>query len=433
MLVNGKISAQPHSAPWVQTVAVSLEQTKNTMRVFPGLFGEDYAKSNGITVQKIQVEAPPIKLIQAVTSSPGTIEGGRPTFILANETQNWNSSNAGHDMYEAIDGNVAKSRDASARVLQICNAHVPGRDSVAERAWDAYQKVQEGSARDAGMLYDSLEAPYDVDIADPEQLAAAIRIARGDAVWLSVDRYVAKIYDVRTPLSESRRKFLNQIQAPEDALVTPDEWRALAVKEALKPGDSIVMGFDGGKTDDATALVAIRMKDRLAVPLGIWEQPPGPAGEGWEVDQQRVSDVVGNAFGTYHVVGFFADVANWQSYIDFWARQYGETLLVKASPKHKIARDMRGGLRELTYANERLLATIQTGDMKHNGDPTLRRHVLNARRWPNNFGLSFGKEHRESSKKVDGYSALMLADMAYNAVVDSGKSYDADTSVYVLC
>jgi hypothetical protein len=35
--------------------------------------------------------------------------------------------------------------------------------------------------------------------------------------------------------------------------------------------------------------------------------------------------------------------------------------------------------------------------------------VLNARRRENNYGVSFGKESRESPRKVDAYAALMLA------------------------
>jgi hypothetical protein len=72
--------------------------------------------------------------IQAVTSNPLSIEGGRPTLVIRNETQNWNSSNGGHEMAGAIEGNAAKSEDGAARMLDICNAYRPGEDSVGQRA-----------------------------------------------------------------------------------------------------------------------------------------------------------------------------------------------------------------------------------------------------------------------------------------------------------
>jgi len=74
-----------------------------------------------------------------------------------------------------------------------------------------------------------------------------------------------------------------------------------------------------------------------------------------------------------------------------------------------IAWDMRQSLNKITMAHERLVAAIFDAKLRHNGDPILRRHVLNARRRENNYGLSFGKESAGSDKKVDAYAALLLA------------------------
>lgn len=206
-----------------------------------------------------------------------------------------------------------------------------------------------------------------------------------------------------------------------DSLVAPPEWDALVSEERIVPGDEIVLGFDGGKTDDATALVAIRIRDRLAQPLGIWEQPDGPEGREWQVDRSVVDGTVRQAMETYKVRAFFADVALWESYIDAWSQDFRRVLTVKASAHSAIGRDMRNGLQELTQHNERLLAAIAHGQFSHTGDRTLRRHVLNARRRPNRYGLSFGKDVAKSQRKVDGYAAMMLADLARHRLLESGK------------
>src|SRR5690606_16313611 len=98
---------------------------------------------------------------QAVASSVMAIEGPRPTLVGRNETQNWNASNGGHDLAGAIEGNVAKSPGAAARILDVCNAYRPGEDSVAERTREGWEATQGDDARamDYGLLYDSLEAP----------------------------------------------------------------------------------------------------------------------------------------------------------------------------------------------------------------------------------------------------------------------------------
>ncbi|WP_253916804.1 terminase [Streptomyces sp. MNP-20] len=343
-----------------------------------------------------------------------------------NETHHWVSANGGHEMAMTIAGNVGKSRGGGARTMEITNAPLPGEDSVAEQTWHAWSRVQEGKSRDPGMYYDSVESPP-VDMGDPDQLRAGIIAARGDADWLDVEWILSTIYSGHMPRSRSQRMFLNQLVTAEDQLISPQDWDACAVEARLEDGDAVTLGFDGGRTDDATCLIAMRVRDRLVVPLGVWEKPDGPAGDGWEVDRQAVDGAVRNALERYDVQAFFADVALWESYVDAWSEDYRDCLVVKASPQSAVGRDMRGGLQELTLANERLVSAIENGQVAQPGAGTplgltLRRHVLNARRRPNRFGLSFGKPNRESAHKVDAYAAMLLADLARHRLIESGKS-----------
>ncbi|RCV59346.1 terminase [Marinitenerispora sediminis] len=200
----------------------------------------------------------------------------------------------------------------------------------------------------------------------------------------------------------------------------------------LEAGDRIALGFDGSIRDDATVLIACRVEDRLFFPLGMWERPDGPAGEGWEVDREAVDEAVHAAFELYEPLAFFADVEHWESYIDAWTREYRERLLVKASPREPIAWDMRGRLQQSTLANERLVAAVVDGKIRHTGDVRLRRHVLNARRRPNRYGISFGKDRRGSRHKVDGWAGCLLADMAQHELEASGKNRTVDRRVVVF-
>lgn len=424
--------AIPHPAALVQVAAVSKDQTRNTMRLFPGMFSKACIAEYGIDMGKEIIYSGRNGVIEAVTSSPRALEGARASFVILNETHHWLANNSGHEMAEVIDRNLAKSRDGTARGMEITNAPLPGEDSVAERTWEGFQKIQEGKSRATGYYYDSLEAPADTQLSDPESLRRGLEIARGDSKWLDIDRLMAEIMDPKTPAYLSRRMYLNQLVASDDALISPQEWDVLALKDTLQPGDEIVLGFDGGKSDDATVLMALRVDDRFAQPIKVWERPDGPRGDNWEVDRETVDGVVRNTMETYNVLAFFADTALWESYVDAWSQDFRDQLAIKASSKSAIGRDMRGGLEELTRANERLVAAIGDGKLVHDGDPTLRRHVLNARRRLNRFGVSFGKEHRESQRKVDAYAALLLADMARHNLLESGKRKDTDTTVIVF-
>jgi phage terminase large subunit-like protein len=67
---------------------------------------------------------------------------------------------------------------------------------------------------------------------------------------------------------------------------------------------------------------------------------------------------------------------------------------------------------------ERLHNEITEQAFRHDGDLQVRQHVHNARRRPNAWGVSFGKEHRESRRKVDSVPAIILARMARRAYLN---------------
>ena len=420
---GGEPVAEPHPAAWVQVAAVSKEQTRNTMTLFPRLFSKAALSEYGIDLGKEIIYSRSGGRIEAVTSSPKTLEGGRPTFALKNETQHWLSSNDGLEMAAVIERNAVKSRDGSSRALAITNAHAPGQASDAERDWEAFLAHRDGRAKGDPILYDSLEAPPDTDLRDEEELRAGIRAARGDSWWLDEDRTLQAVWDPRTPVSTSRRFYLNQIAASEDSLFAPHEWAASGVSDlALEVGDEVTLGFDGSKSDDSTALVAVRLSDGLGFLLAVWEKPEGAAGNGWEVPREAVDGAVRQAFDRYQVAAMFADVHPWESYVDAWSAEFGDRLSVSASPSSAVGFDMRTRTRDFTQGVEKLQSVIEDGGKVHVEDPVLTRHALNARRRPNRFGVSFGKEHRESARKVDALAAFVLARLAADKVRAGGGS-----------
>ena len=415
---NGEPIAVPHPAPWVQIAAVSKDQTRNTMTLFPGLFGgKERAKKLGVDLGKEIIYGPGSARIEAVTSSPRALEGGRPSLVISNETHHWLSNNEGHEMGKAIARNLAKSRDGAARVLAITNAHEPGEDSVAERDWDAWQQIASGRSKASGFLYDSLEAPAKTRLNKPAELTAGLIAARGDSVWLDVERLVEEILDPATPVSMSRRFYLNQVTAAEDAYLAPAEFVARRVEKQLATGDTIAMFFDGSKTDDHTGLVACRIDDGLVQKLEHWIPDP-------EILRDEVDGGVARAFEAYDVVAFYGDLAGWESYLDRWRDEYADRLLVNAGAKsgknaHAIAWDMRGRLQEFSAAVHRFEVDVLSGDLEYVQDAALEQHVANAKRAGNRWGYSLRKEHRESSRKIDLAICAVGARMARNDVLNS--------------
>lgn len=438
---SGQPAGAAHPQPWVQTAATSLEQTKNTMLLFRYLFTAEAQRKFGLQVLQEKVHARNGALIEAVTSSPATLEGARSTFVLMNETQHWNGSNSGHDMAAVIERNATKSPDGAARTLAITNAPMPGEDSVAERTRDAWELAQAGKAADVGLMYDSLEAPAGAPlpvVGDEAAIAGAREVivaVRGDSVWLDVDRIIKSIQDVRNPPSRSKRFWYNMLDAPEDAWCARAEWEACKQDGLeLADGDEVALFGDGSKSDDATALVACRLSDGAVFLLGCWQRPQHA--KEWVVDRTEVDGVVTDAHERFRVRGFFWDPAPgvdeetgdrfWDDLCDSWNSRFGAQYWVTASDKHAVSWSMDKNhpahVRDFTVAAGQAFADLQRRDVPHDGNRLLRTHVVNMRRRPNRWGVSVGKEHRESSRKIDA-GVCMIGSRMLRRLVLGSKEY----------
>ncbi|MGW7350954.1 terminase [Streptomyces sp. NPDC054784] len=426
-----------HPAAWVQIAAVSQDQTRNTMTLFPGILTKRAIEEYRIDLGKEIIYADKGRArIEAVTSSPRALEGGRPTAVNLGETHHWLESNQGHEMAAVIERNATKSADGQSRTLANTNAYEPGEDSVAERTREAFESAEAGRAADTGLFYDSLEAPAEA-LLTPEWIGPTLRAVRGDSTWLDIDRLTASILDIRNPPSRSRRFWFNQVVAAEDAFLAPYEWDANPHEGVeLHARDELVLFFDGSKSDDATGLVACRLSDGAVVTQGVWQRPANwPEGTPWRVPREQVDGTVDRVFAEYRPVAFFADPGSgfdeadgeryWDGFIDDWAQRYGRRLKVKAvtggANRHAVLWDMRDRRRQqaFTEAVDRFYRDVLERQVPHDGHRVLRQHVANSRRRTNQWGYSIGKEHRESARKIDlavcAIGARMLRRMVLNS------------------
>jgi hypothetical protein len=105
---DGQPVAVAHPNPWVQVAAVNLAQTRNTMTLIPGMLAPAAISTYGIDLGKEVIYSRTGGQIQAVTSSPLALEGGRPSLFIANETQHWLANNDGHAMAQVGRHNLAR-------------------------------------------------------------------------------------------------------------------------------------------------------------------------------------------------------------------------------------------------------------------------------------------------------------------------------------
>jgi len=402
----GRPVAAPHPSPWVVTAAVSLDQTKNTMTLFPQLFTDDAMTEHGIDIGK-EIIYSRRGLLEAVTSSPRALEGKRTTFSLKNETHHWLPSNDGIAMSEVIARNNTKARGGDARTLAISNAHNPGEGSDAELDYEAFQTTQITGGQD--FLYDSLEAPAGIDITNPDQVRAGLLAARGDSVWLDVERHVAEILDPRTREGMARRFYFNQIVAGEDAWLPRSTWDDLKFAREVPDGTPITVGFDGSDSDDWTAIrcetesgYQFTPRFRHGQPM-IWD----PQQFGGYIPRGQVNAAIAELHARFQVVRQYNDPPYWQSEIDEWAAQYGEKTVLRWATFRT---------RQMADALERFRTDVLAGNISHDGCPITSQHIGNAHSDPRPQGLLIRKDKPISRNKID---AVMSSALAHEAALDA--------------
>ncbi|MFB7420770.1 terminase [Streptomyces sp. NPDC056210] len=426
---NGKAVGKHPQEPWVQLFAVNQDQVKNVTLTLNSLFNqhaiEKYAMDPGIERWHARQLDGTFCLLEAKTASYRSAEGGRPSALFMDETWHWNESNHMVLVYHTATANAAK---VGGRTLMATNAYIVGEDSIAERVHTAWQRQQDGKQRRTGMYYEARTANPDFDLEDEPSLRAAIQAAYGDCYWVDIDAIIDQCYSGVISRDEVLRKYLNLVTSSDDALIDPVAWEECSTSFELKRGDRIVLGLDGGETDDATALVALRVNDSLFQPIAIWEKPDGPEGQNWRIDKEAVSEMVDWVFANYRVEGFLSDTAYWETYVHQWNEKYQSRLQVKANGKSHVAFDMRGNQKEITEMNMALVGAVENKMVKHTGHYGLGRHFKNAKRRNNKFGTSFGKANRDSPYKVDAYAAALLAFIARNRLVSANKQAKPKTA-----
>lgn len=395
---------------WIQIAAVSKTQTQNTMLLYPSLWTEEckqraYMRADSIGVSKVTAHRGR-RQIQAVTSNPASLEGGRPSLVIKNETEHWTENNRGWEMDQVIDRNAAKSKGGASRVLAICNAPEPSEESVGRRERDAYMAELEGRAFKTGVMYDSLELPEEVPLYpegleryEPEEqeqlvmehLRRCLTKVQGNSWWLDWERIALEILDTKVSTSTARRFYFNQAIAAEDSWVLPksvdaavDPLAGVLRKEGadptrctwdlVHPDDPIVMFFDGSKSDDATALIGCRLSDGYCFTIGIWQAPPRGRKRGrqsWLAPRGEIDSRVDEAFERFTVVAFWADPSHakaetaggeteggyWQGLIDDWHKRYKDVLLEEywsvktGQTQHSIMWDMTSPLHQKLFVH----------------------------------------------------------------------------------
>jgi hypothetical protein len=388
---SGEPVGKPQRGALVQLCAVSKDQTDNTMSLIMEMLGENSPAYDNyrLDVGSTRVIGPGGSKLQPVTASPRSREGQRATFAVFDETHQWLENNNGKALAATVRRNLGKM---NRRSIETTNAFLPGEMSVAEASYEHYLK---GAGK---MLLDYRAADENIDIHDKDAAMRGLRQAYGNAAWIDLDRIWEETQDPVNTEADVKRFYFNWIVQGAMQWMDPVKWAAQARPgEEIPDGTQITLGFDGGIHDDATALIACRVSDGHIFPIKVWERPDGQPD--WTVSKGAVKAKIRECFARFDVVWMDGDPAYWQDDLGELSLEFpGRVWEWWCNRPSAMAKCL-----------ERFHTAIYAGELTHDADPTLDRHVLNALRKETAWGDQIEKPAKGSSRKIDAAVAACLA------------------------
>jgi hypothetical protein len=417
----GRPVGVPHRLALVQIAANSADQAKDVLRVANAMQSQRMRDEYGIDPGATRTQTATGSRIEVLTASESSSEGDPATAILLNETHHMTESNGGLKIAAVAQRNVGKSpRDMQARLLSLTNAHRQGSESRAEIDFEAWQAQVGGNTRTGkqDILYDSIEAPPDIDMTDPEDLRRGIIAAYSDAPWSDIERLCDEANDPATSVADLIRFYLNSLAARRGLLgetrrrSTPSAGPTRCSRRPRRPDRGVLRRVEERRRDRPRRRAPDQRRAHhharlLAAAARRTRQ--GLARPAHEVDAK-----VQAMFERYTVVAFYGDPSPatddeteqsyWMPLLDEWHQRYRDQLAIWGTPGHHghaVLFDMRLSKPGGTERNRRFtetamrtvveieedVATGATPPLTHDGDGRLRQHVHNARRRPNQWGV----------------------------------------------
>jgi hypothetical protein len=424
---RGEPVGRPVRGPFIRCLATEESQSGNTYGNVVAML--DYAGARypdvfgGVDLgQRVQgstrVFLPHGGEIRPSTASSAAKDGGKESFAVEDEPHLYTTPEL-RSMDRTITRNLMKRKVAEPWLLRTSTSYRPGQDSVCEEHHVHAEAVIAGRATLAGMYMNHREGPRPIDWEDDGQVMAMLVEAYGAAAsWMDLERILHE--EIRNPqadLLDSQRFWGNLASRGGEDAFDIEAFRDLAVSDEVPPGELIVLGFDGARFHDATALVASHIGTGYQWPLGVWERPLD-AGDDWEVDESDVDAAIRDAFDRYEVWRFYGDPPYWENSMSAWAGRYGDKRVISWWTN----RD-----RPMCYAVAAFTAAIREGSLKHSGDDAVERHVANCRKRPTRVRDDLGKfmhtvrkERPDSERKIDAAMASILSWEARRDAVAAG-------------
>jgi phage terminase large subunit-like protein len=339
-------------------------------------------------------------MIIRMSSDPRRLHGYGPSLVICDELAQWTTPQLQRAYAALTSGHGARS---TPQVFTI---------TTAGDAQDRESSVL-GRILDAALSKGTLEERPGLTIA--RQFDAGTLVYNHQAP--TMDPYDVKKMKLANPAPWITEEFLRE-QAENDDLTDAEvlqlhgcvwaqserhwlpagAWDKLVKVRKVKPGEKIVLAFDGSYRRDSTALVGITLEDRHIWVEGAWERPE--KADDWVVPRGEVKLAVDRAMEKYRVVEFACDPPGWHQEIEEWGERYGDVVTIKYETNRR---------KLMIEACSRFFTAVVNADLSHDGNADLARHLANAVRKDTPDGAYISKDHPDSPRKIDLAVAAIIA------------------------
>lgn len=395
LLFDGRGAEVYSAAAEKEQARIVFGETKRMIAAKPDLAAE-------LVPMKDVIEVPATNSIYRVLSAEAySKEGLNPTRNIIDELH----AHPTDELFNVLYNGTGAREEPMTLVVTTAGvmSDATGRDSICYRLYKHGVDVATGVEDDPNFFFCWWGAPEDADHSDPETW----RIANPGYGDIVNPEDLEDAYK-HLPENEFKIKRLNMWVSGTAAWLPAGAWDSLADPgRVVDDGTRVVLGFDGSRSRDATALVGVTIEEKPHVfVVNVWERGVNDPAD-WRVPAGDVLKAIREACERYRVVEVASDVALWQTEL--------EDLAAEGLPI--VRHGQRASM--MVPATQRFYEAVMEGALSHDGDSRLARHVRHAIIRHTANGPQLYKESQNSPRKID---AAIASVMAYHRVFEVSGS-----------
>ena len=402
--LGGLKTGKPVNDPYIPMLAYTKDQVSELgygalMSILETCDDADMFHVTNKEIIRLNANRKPDGKAVPMAGTPGALDGARTTMQALDETHRLYLPNH-KAAIETMLNNLPKRPLEDPWQFSTTTAGEPGQESYAEDEYKEGLANWEGREKTKSFYFMHRQAGDTAKFDTMENRIAAIKEATGPGVlsWgASQIIGIAEMWDRKgVDRQYLERVWGNRWTQTDAQAFNKDDFEALGHPSLKIPdGAFITLGFDGAVRDDATGLVATDIKTGVQNVLGCWEHPPeeiGPDGNPvpWRVPEDEVDAAFESAMERFEVWRAYCDPPHWIEVVGKWAGKYPD----------KVVEFWTKNETPMYYAVKNYNTSIANGDVSHDGDPDLVRHIGNAGKLIASRGLDEDGQQRFRLRKI---------------------------------